>query len=164
MSPYFVLLILGLLVWVGFLVLQYRKIKEEARAVFDASVRRNEISASEDYSIFERVYLKTSDLRVGVYRITALIAAIISLPISISVVGFIWARFYYLLDRPAWMTEGELVHSFFLAVSGMLGLVGVAAIFARRYHEFRPGRFEDEWEAEKSNSVDKTDAEPAKTH
>ena len=153
---------MGLLFWIfclatlagcALVAYQYRQTKAEARIVFNAARRRGEFSDSEAFAPFERAFLLTSDLRVGVYRILAAICAMIPLPITVSVVSFIWARFYFLLDRPAWMTEGELVHSFFLAVTAMLGLVGVAAFFARRYHERHPLNFDQEWEKAKSEAV-----------
>ncbi len=122
--------------------------------MYAAALRRNEFHSNEPYQPYERAYVRSYGTRVGVYRWLACLSAVITIPVSIIAISWVWARVYYLTNRPGWMTEGELVHSFALAVGTMVALVGVAAIFARRYHQFRPGTFNEEWEKEKTAGVE----------
>lgn len=153
LNPVLIVLALTFLVWAGSLYLRYRQTGTEARQAFDAARRRREFSEDEAFEPYRDAFLRTSDLRVGIYRLLASISAVISIPVSVTLISFIWARFYYLFGRPAWMTEGELVHSFTLAVFAMLGLVGVAAVFAHRYHKRRPGTFATEWDLAKDRAL-----------
>ena len=147
----------------GFIYFQYNRTKDEARAVYDARLKRDEVKPSEPYAPFERAHLVTSGLRVSLYRLVAGITAIISVPLSVGVVSFLWARVYFLLERPAAMTEGELVHSFFLVLTTMGTLVTVAWVFVRRYYKNSVGTFEEEWAKEKERFSDNMQQTISKT-
>lgn len=152
MGPLVTLLVLVFLGWAGVIFFQFRQTKTEALAVFEAEKSRGEIGADEDFAPYERAYLLTSPLRLAVYRWVSGIAAIIAFLVTIIIASYIWARLYYLNDRPDWMTEGELVHSFCLALCGMGALVFVAWVFVRRFHSHKPPLFDATWAAEKQKA------------
>ena len=151
-----VTIVLGLFViWAAFVVFQFVMTRREARDMFELGRERGEIDAGEAYPPFERAYLRCSDLRVNVYRWLGAFAAVIALPVALWLVNMVWSAAYYAFDRPAALTEGELVHSFALAIFSFGALICVAAIFALRYHMYRPVRFEEEWMHQKAGRVTK---------
>lgn len=150
MVPYIAALLIGMIVWAGILLAVYIHVRREARTAFESRSRRGDFAAHDSLPPFETAYLRTSGLRLQIYRWLATATALVCVTIAVPVLSIIWARLYYSLDRPAWMTEGELVHSFSLALGAMGTLVLVAALFVRLYYMRRPGSFEAEWAKEKS--------------
>ncbi|MAP95134.1 MAG: hypothetical protein CMK07_09305 [Ponticaulis sp.] len=147
------MIILGLvalfLLWAGLIVWTYFGVKAEARKVYAAALQRGEFPATEPYEPFETAYLKTSILRVSIYRWLASVTAVIALPIVVWLLNTLWVRLYYLTSADGVFAEGTLIHSFYLAVGCMLGLVLVAGVYARAYHKGRKTNFEVEWADEK---------------
>lgn len=135
--------------WAGYIYWNYLSIRKEAVIVFNAARDRREFPASEPFEPFERAFIKTSSLRVSIYRFAATLTAVVMLPLSVAFLNFIWVRLYYLLKADLVFAEGNMVHSFYLAVGSMAGLVLIAGIYARAYHVGRKADFEGEWEAEK---------------
>lgn len=158
MVPFILVLFVVFGIWAGVIYLQYKRTFTEAKAVFNARKNRAEFPADEPFEPFERAFLKTSDVRVSVYRWLASLFASFSVPFFIMLGGFIWARLYYLSGRPSWMTEGELLHLFYVALCSMGGLVLVALIFTRRYHTLHPADLDSEWENEKQADANLPDS------
>jgi hypothetical protein len=156
LAPFILVLVVVFGIWGGVIYLQYKRSFTEAKAVFNARRNRAEFPADEPFEPFERAFLRTSDVRVSVYRWLASLFASFSVPFFIMLGGIIWARLYYLSGRPTWMTEGELLHLFYLALCSMGGLVLVAMIFTRRYHTRHPADFETEWENEKQANAQRS--------
>ena len=139
--------------WAAYLYWNYRSIRKEAVLVFGAARDRREFPANEPFEPFDRAFLKTSGIRVGIYRFAASLTAVIMLPVMVSFLNFIWVRLYYMFRADQVFAEGNMVHSFYLAVGSMAGLVLIAGLYARAYHLGRKNDFEGEWEAEKRRSA-----------
>ena len=88
-------------------------------------------------------------MRVSVYRWLAALTAIVTLPLVVWVLNTIWVRLYYLFGLDLVFSEGTLIHSFYLAVGSLLGLVFVAGFYARSYHKGRKPDFDIAWAVEK---------------
>ena len=162
MGQLFLFILLVFAAWAGLIFLQYRNTRREAADVYEAQTSRGEISKTTDYSIYEAVYLQTSSVRLSVYRWLAAFSAVFAFAVSVSLGAFLWARTYYLNGNPSWMTEGELVHSFSLALIGMGTLVLVAWLFVRRYHSRKPADFDLEFE--RAQAASQSDVNNGSTH
>ncbi|MAI91051.1 hypothetical protein [Ponticaulis sp.] len=132
-------------IWAGLIYWNYLGIKKEARIVYDAALSRAEFPADEPFEPFETAHLKTSVLRVSIYRWAACATAAIVLPLAVGFFSFVWVRLYYLTGATDVFSEGTLIHSFYLAVMTMGSLVLVAGLYARAYHKGRTHDFEVEW-------------------
>jgi len=140
------------LLWAAFIGWTYFGVRREARVVYNAARDRREFPSDEPYPPFERAYLKTSILRVSIYRWVASVTAVIALPLLVWILNSLWVRAYYAFGVDAVFEEGTLIHSFFLAVGCIAGLVFIAGFFARAYHKNRPFDFDLAWEEEKRKS------------
>lgn len=138
------------IVWALLIFWNYFGIKKEALAVYRAALNRGEFPESEPYPPFQSAYLKSSVLRVSIYRWVASLVAVISLPVVVSFFNWLWVRVYYLFSADDVFGEGQLIHSFYLAVCSLAGLVFVAGVFAWFYHKGRPVDFDEAWEKEKT--------------
>ena len=139
-----------LVLWAGMTFLFHRRLKKEARYLFELGKKRGEILESEPFPPFERAHLDTSGFRAAVYRWLGAVTGVIVLPIAAVLLDFIWVRLYYLGGQPEVFAQGELIHSFYMAVGCMGSLVGVAAFYTRRYHKGRPPHFDTAWENERA--------------
>lgn len=137
-------------VWAAFIAWNYIGIKKEARLVYDAARRRGEFPADEPYEPFEKAHIRTSVLRVSVFRWCACLTATIIMPLAVWLFNTIWVKMYYAGGGNDVFAEGTLIHSFYLAVTTMVSLVAVAGIYALRYHKGRPANFDVEWAREKA--------------
>lgn len=135
--------------WAVFIFWNYFGVKRESKLVYKAALDRGEFPATEPYEPFELAYLKTSVLRVSVYRWLACLTAVITTPIVVWLLNWIWVKLYFVLQVDAVFSEGTLIHSFYLAVGSLAGLVFVAGVFARRYHRNRKPDFDVAWAEEK---------------
>tara|TARA_Y100000052_G_C2955469_1_gene89801 strand:+ start:15999 stop:16499 length:501 start_codon:yes stop_codon:yes gene_type:complete len=137
------------IVWALLIFWNFFGIRREAQAVYRAARNRGEFPDTEPFGPFERAYLKTSVLRVSIYRWLASLVAVVSLPFVVAAFNWLWVRAYYLFQADDVFGEGQLIHSFYLAVGSLSGLVFVAGVFAWYYHKGRPADFDLAWEAEK---------------
>lgn len=141
----FVGIVLFFAVWAGQIYWNYLGIKKEAKIVYDAARSRAEFPADEPYEPFETAHIKTSVLRVSIYRWAACATAAVVFPIAVWFFNFLWVRTYYMTGANNVFAEGTLIHSFYLAVTAMASLVLVAGLYARAYHKGRTQDFDVEW-------------------
>lgn len=135
--------------WAALIVWHFFRIRKEAHDVYEAERRRGEFPDNEPFEPYERAYLKTSSLRVFIYRWLACVTATVSLPVFVWLLNFIWVKIYYAIGADLVFEEGNMVHSFYLAVGSMAGLVLVAGLYARAYHLGRKSDFGQEWAVER---------------
>ena len=136
--------------WAGILFYQFRLAVREADGAFSRAQADGRFSSDETLAQYETAWLRTSPVRVGLFRWVASALAVLSVPLTVFIVSLIWKLLYYSLGRPVALTEGELVHSFGLAVISIAVLVLIAGVAARRYHMFRPTDFDSEWIRQKT--------------
>lgn len=150
--------------WAAFIVWTYFSVKRESKLVYDAALSRNEFPASEPYPPFELAYLKTSVLRVSIYRWVASLTAVIATPVVVWLLNTIWVKLYFLIGGGNEVfAEGTMVHSFYLAIGSLAGLIFVAGFFARAYHIGRKPDFDVAWEEEKAKYLSEPNPLPPAT-
>ena len=145
----FLALVAFYVLWAALIAWHYFRIRKEALEVYEAERRRGAFPENEPFEPYERAYLKTSSLRVFIYRWLACVTATVLLPVIVWALNFVWVKIYYAIGADLVFEEGNMVHSFYLAVGSMAGLVLIAGLYARSYHVGRKNDFAKEWADER---------------
>jgi len=139
-----VIIVLGFVLWGGYLAYQYRQIRSEAAETFESYKADGTLAQGVEHDAYTDLYLRAEGPRFGAYLFVTALIALLAILVALRVFNFVWNFIWLRTGRVGWFDVGELPHSLatvFLYVGIMFLATWVAM---QRYHKTAPGKLRNE--------------------